>query len=543
MAQKVSGRTCRPDVPGKSIPTSRWAAAVMFAAFAVGVHLYAPAVDSPFVFDDFAVPLDEPPHNLLACVSGVRPLLMLSYWLNGAMWGNSPVGYHFCNLVIHAVNAGLVFLVLAKLLALSGVTNTHATRVAAVLGAAVFFIHPLQTESVAYITGRSESLASLFVLLAYVVFLYRRQESISWLETAVVITLFAFGVSTKENAVCLVGMLVLTDVYWPRTSSMQGLRNNWKLYAALALGAALAAWKVFRVLAASTSAGFSIPEATWYQYGFTQARAFFTYLQLAAIPAGQSIDHAYPVSHNILEHGAIIYLAALAALIAVCFVWRKRYPLACFGFFLTLIILAPTSSIVPISDPVAERRMYLPLLGLILIGFEIAGHVRVRRFTGYTILGVILAGFYALCYHRNLLWAEPSQLFLDAAAESTNGRPYLNMVKVLAEEHRCNVAIPYLQQAEQRLPDNYNVELAWGRAWECMGQPRKALDKLLRVALLWPSSDVYTMIGCLYGEMGRPVQAGLALRKAVALDSRSETARRALADWNQWMHDNRYLNR
>src|ERR1019366_3950272 len=181
-------------------------------------------------------------------------------------------------LIIHAVNTGLVFLVLSRLLALSGGVSARAVRVASVIGAAVFLIHPLQTESVSYIAGRSESLAALFVLLAYVVFLYRRQEAISWLETAVVITLFAFGVSTKENAVCLVGMLVLTDVYWPRTSSMQGLRNNWKLYAALALGAALAAWKVFRVLAASTSAGFSIPEATWYQYGFTQARAFFTYL-------------------------------------------------------------------------------------------------------------------------------------------------------------------------------------------------------------------------------------------------------------------------
>src|ERR1039458_10617651 len=91
----------------------------------------------------------------------------------------------------------------------------------------------------------------------------------------------------------------------------------------------------------------------------------------------------------------------------LCYAWRRRYPLACFGLFLTLILLAPTSSIVPILDPLVERRMYLPLIGLILIGCEIARHIRVRPFTGYAVCGAILAMFYVLCYQRNLLWAEP----------------------------------------------------------------------------------------------------------------------------------------
>ena len=192
------------------------------------------------------------------------------------------------------------------------------------IGAAVFLIHPLQTESVSYVAGRSESLAAFFVLLAYVVFLYRRQEAISWVETAMVLTLFALGVTAKENAVSLAGVLVLTDVYWPRAFSARGLRINWKLYAAMAAGVIVAVWKVFRMLAAAPSAGFSLPGVTWYQYGFTQARSFFTYVRLAVIPVGQSIDHDYPVSHTILEHGAIFYLAALAGLIALCYAWRRR---------------------------------------------------------------------------------------------------------------------------------------------------------------------------------------------------------------------------
>jgi tetratricopeptide (TPR) repeat protein len=509
----------------------------MLAAFVVELHLYSATLAAPFVFDDFTLPFEQGyPQSFWNAISGMRPFLMLTYWLNTAISGSSPLGYRLLNLIIHAVNTGLVFLVLSRLLALSGGMRARAVRVASLIGAAVFLIHPLQTESVSYVAGRSESLAALFVLLAYVVFLYRRQETISWPETALVLTLFAFGVSTKENAVSLAGVLVLTEVYWPRAFSTRGLRNNWKLYAAMAAGGLVAAWKVFRILATAKSAGFSLPGVTWYQYGFTQARAFFTYLRLAVIPAGQSIDHDYPVSHTILEHGAIFYLAALAGLIALCYAWRRRYPLACFGFLLTLILLAPTSSIVPILDPLVERRMYLPLIGLILIGCEIANRIRVRPFTGYAVCGAMLAVFYVLCYQRNLLWAEPYRLWVEATQESTGkGRPYANLVDQLVQERRCSVAIPYLRHAEQALPNDYFVEVAWGRALECLGQKDEALRRLLRAAQIQQSSEVYRLIGLLYGEMGKPDDAGAALRRAVALDPKSPRAQGALELWKKWM--------
>jgi tetratricopeptide (TPR) repeat protein len=512
------------------------AAVVTFAAFVVGLLLYAPALGAPFVFDDFSLPFRQASsQDLKAWTSGVRPFLMATYWLNARISGDSPVGYHFLNLIIHAVNTGLVFLVLCRLLIMSGGVTLRAARISAVAGAAVFLIHPLQTESVSYIAGRSESLAAMFILLAYIVFLYRRQEAISWVETAAVLALFGIGVSTKENTVSLAGILVLTDIYWPQPFSTRGLRNNWKLYAAMVPGALLAIVVVVRMLATAPSAGFSIPNLAWYQYGFTEARAFFTYVRMAMIPIGQSIDHDYPVSHTILQHGAIFYLAALAGVIAVCYRSRKRYPLACFGLFLTLILLAPTSSIVPIRDPLVERRMYLPLIGFILIGCEIAKHIRVSRLAGYTAYGAMLAIFYVLCYQRNLLWADPSQLWVEAATESTqNTRAYANMVDQLVQDQRCPTAISYLRQAEPTLPDDYFANLAWGRALECVGQKDQALRKLLRAAEIQPTADAYRLLGLLYGEMGRPVLAGVALRRAVALDPQSVNARDALQLWKKW---------
>jgi protein O-mannosyl-transferase len=505
----------------------------MAAALGAGMVLYARVLNSQFVFDDLALPLHHSLSNLMPWVSGMRPFLMLTYWLNASISGDSPLGYHLLNLVIHAVNTGLVFVVLSRLLALPGYLSAREAGVGSLLGAAIFFVHPLQTESVAYIAGRSESLAALFVLLGYTIFLYRRAEAISWAETALVLACFALGVSSKENAVSLAGVLVLTDVYWQRSIATGGVRRDWKLFAAMAAVGAVAIWKVFGILAGTPSAGFSVRDITWYQYGFTEARALFTYLRLAVIPIGQSIDHSYPVSHTILEHGAIVYLAALAGLMALCYAWRRRYPLACFGFFLTLILLAPTSSIVPIRDPLVERRMYLPLVGLILIGCEIAKRVRMRRVTGYVVFGGMLVGFYVLCDQRNQLWAEPSQLFVQAATESSNGRPYVNLVTVLADEHRCSAAIPYLERAEQRMPNDYLLDLAWGRALECLGRREAALYKLTRAAQIWPCAEVYELIGYLYGEMGRLAEAQVALRKAIALEPEAWRARRTLQAVNR----------
>lgn len=507
----------------------------MFAAFIVEMNLYAPVLSAPFVFDDFSLPFQEATRqNLLSFISGVRPLLMLTYWINAKISGAWPPSYHFVNLLIHAVNTGLVFLVLNRLLILSGRMSPRVVRISSVLGALVFLIHPLQTESVSYIAGRSESLAALFMLLAYVVFLYRRDATISWRDAAVVLVLFALGVAAKENAVALAGVLVLTDVYWPVAFSTHGLRKNWRFYAAMAVAGIAAVWKILRLLATAPSAGFSLSGITWYQYGFTEARAFFTYLRLAVFPVGQSIDHSYAVSHNILEHGALFYLAALGALTGISLARRKRYPLACFGLLLTLILLAPTSSIVPIRDPLVERRMYLPLVGLILIGCEIAQHIRIRRATGYAICGVMAVTFYITCYQRNLLWAQPSQLWAEAAQSAGSGRAYANLVDQLVEERRCSAAIPYLQRGEQTLPNDPLVQMAWGRALECLGKKDEALQRLLRAAQISPTAEVYRLIGLLYGEMGRRAEAGEALHKAVALNPQSGRARDALALWNKW---------
>ena len=358
--------------------------------------------------------------------SGVRPVLMMSYWLNYKISADSPFSYHFVNLVIHFVNTALVFLVVLRILQKAGWIGRKA-RVASAFGAIVFAIHPLQTESVSYVAGRSESLAALFLFLAYVVFLYRRKEAISWWEAVLVLVLFGAAVKTKENAIALPPILILTDLFWPQAFSLRGLRRDWRLYGLMIPGAIYAAFAVFRMLASAGTAGFTVATFKWYQYAFTEARAIFTYIRMAIWPSGLSLDHDFATSYTILEHGAICWMILLAALVATSIILRRRYPLFCFGLLMFLICLAPTSSVVPLDDALVERRMYLPLIGLILIGCEFGRRVKLPAaacMAALCIAGIILG---ALCYNRNRLWGDPDRL-MEMAADNPSTTPVLCLI-------------------------------------------------------------------------------------------------------------------
>ena len=209
----------------------------------------------------------------------------------------------------------------------------------------------------AYIASRSEVLTGVFFLGAFAAFLYRGSQAISWPAAIGVLVLFGAAMATKEHAVVLPALLLLTDYFWNPGFSFEGIRRNWRLYAPMAAGAAVGAIGVFRILSQSDSAGFNMKGLSWYEYLFTQFRAFFVYLRLFLFPAGQTADYDFPISHSLLDHGAVFGLVGILALLGAAWYFRRRYPLACYGFLAFAVILAPTSSVIPLKDPVAEHRV------------------------------------------------------------------------------------------------------------------------------------------------------------------------------------------
>lgn len=507
----------------------RWpyAAGALFALFLV-FQVYWPAMYGPFLLDDTYLPYMVPGYDpsLLVWIHGVRPLLMFTYWLNfhhafqpGMQLVNQDTfGYHMVNVALHLLNGALILLAIRKMLVWAG-TDKWLSSALAVFAAGLFLLHPLQTESVSYVASRSETLSVFFVLAALVVFIYRKTEAVSVTQAIAVLALFGCAVLSKEHTAVFPAVLLLTDFYWNPGFKLTGIRRNWKLYVPIVAGAALGLVFVFRILRTAQTAGFGLKDLTWYQYFFTQCRVIWQYLLLFVLPLGQNVDPDVAISRSIADHGAIFGLVALVAVSAAAWIYRRRFPVVSYGWFLFLILMAPVSSFVPVRDVMAERRLYLPFIGLLLIVVEFARRWKTGRPALIAVLGAVLIAEAAAAYQRNLLWSSTVDLWKDSVAKSPNKlRPRFQLAKAYYDVQRYTDAVEEYKKAAQLGAPTFDLLVDWGLAYDGMGNFDEAVEKFRQAANLEASAHVYSQIGMEYGKAGKYPQALDALATAEKLD-------------------------
>ena len=502
------------------VQASRWP---FFAAAAVAVILvfwaYGPALHGEFLFDDYALSYTlpagtDPPPSFHA----VRPVLQFTYWLNSQLSGENPFSYHVVNLLIHCIASGLIFLIVLRLVEWSGVEKARRPLLAG-LAALLFLLHPVQTEAVAYLAGRSESLSTLFAMAAFAVFLYRRETSSSWVVVVEVVALFGLALLSKEQTMALPALLLLTDFWWNPGFSLRGIRGNWRLYVVMALGAAGGIAFFWQLIFNATTAGFALKDFTWYQYFFTECRALFVYIREFFLPVGLNADWDFPISRTIMDHGAIIGLVALIALAVLAWHFRRSFPLAAYGFFVYLVLMAPTSSILKIQDPVAERRLYFSMLGLLLIVVDVVRRIRVKpNQLVYGAAAVLLVT--ALATHaRAAVWTDPMTLWQDTIQKSPNKvrvRFQLAFAYYVREDYAT--AVDKFAYAAQAGPARADLLVDWGLSYAALHETDKALDKLRQAAALTPTAHVYSQIGQVNGAARRWPDAMAALDIAEKID-------------------------
>ena len=492
----------------------------VLAAFLIAFEVYGPALNGPFVYDDVYLPFMNPYYldKPLKVWANVRPLLMASYWMNYQSSGIEPYAYHWFNVFLHVLNSILSYVVVRKFLAMAGESG-WMRDVLAIFAGALFLLHPIQTESVAYVASRSETMSILFFLGALAVFLYRKTTAISVPAVIAVLVLFGLACLTKEHTTVLPVLLLLTDYYW----NPKGIKRNWKLYAPILIGGALAVVTVLAVLKASPSAGFQLKNLTWYQYLFTQFRSIWVYLRMYVLPLGLNIDHDFTISRTILDQGAIGYLIGLLALAALAWKYRHQYPLASYGFFGFLILLAPTSSVVPIQDVLVEHRVYLPFVCLLLITVDFLRRWKVGRGAMIATLGAVLAVAGTLSYQRNELWGNPAALWQDAVNKSPNkARPHFQLAYAQMQAGQCQAAVRNYETVAKLEPADQSLLIDWALAEDCALKTDSAIGRLKQAAQMTPSAHVYSLIGMMYGKQGRVPESLDALAAAEKLDPKYE---------------------
>ena len=435
---------------------ARWLACACIAGAAV--LAYHNSFNVPFVFDDeWSIltnstirhlwpvgPVLHPPGSGTT-VTG-RPLLNLSFAVNYSIGGLEIRGYHVLNLAIHVCTGLLLFGILRRTLVASSWTaraddsaSRHAHALTLGMAAALMWsVHPLQTESVTYVAQRAESLMGLFYLLTLYCFirgagfgndghnedprqnLWPHASTLDptvsfanrvWYVLAVVAC--ALGMGTKEVMATAPIVVVLFDRTFIAGSVRQALRQRWAVYVSFAVTWMGLAYLIMTAGSRGGTAGFGT-DLAWSGYAYYQIDAVMRYIGLSFWPHplvfdyGQSLDVSSP--RIVIE--AIVLLALVAA--TAVGVWRRTaagFLGACF-----FIILAPSSSIVPVATQImAEHRMYLPLAAVVVM--VVMTIFRVLRNLSLVVFGCLIV---ALCFatiRRNDIYRSQSDLWGDTVAK------------------------------------------------------------------------------------------------------------------------------
>ncbi len=447
---------------------------------------------------------------------------------HGHVPGCHEWSYHTFNLIVHVLAALVLFGIVRRTLLLPRFAGRF-DRAAVWLALAVALlwgVHPLTTEAVTYIVQRAESLASLFFLLTLYCVIrgggaqrrdgktgrgeegsMTRQElgdSSSpppvipsarpniWHMLAVVAC--ALGMGSKLVMVTAPVVVFLYD-WLILSGSLHKVLRSWRLHVGLAATWVIPAALLFTVPAGAT-AGLGVQKFTPWTYLLTEMGVIAHYVRLAFAPVGLRLDYGWPAVAPGKDIWLIVPPAVLLIALAGLTVWAivRRRAVAALGVFF-FVVLAPTSSIVPIRDPAVEHRMYLPLaaviaavvVGLYALGSELSrrvGSAMAARIAAGAALGAAAAALAFLTVQRNVVYADPVKVWEDALAHNDkNARAWNNLGIQLALRGQRDRALDCYLKALEIEPEFSDAHNNVGNDFLRRDKPREAIahyDRAIR---------------------------------------------------------------
>ena len=508
-------------MPATRILSATLAAAALLCAALAAYHASLPA---PFTFDDRPAierndslrglwPLPGPlsPPVTAAGAAG-RPLVNLSLALNHAAGGLDPYGYRLTNIVLHSFAAGLLLLLVRETL-----RHTRHRGAATPLSAAtalLWLLHPLQTESVVCVVQRNEILVAIFYLLTLLAVARAAASPRSRAWPAVAVASALLGVLSKEVMATAPVVALLHDRCFLAASWREVWHRRRRLHAALLATWLPLGWLVLGHEQRAGTVGFGLGVDAW-SYLLTQCDAITTYLRLVVWPHPLIVDRGVALAGSLREvwPQGVIVLALLAAS-AVALARAPRAGFAAAAFF---IILAPSSSFVPLTtQPVAEHRMYLPLAPLLALGVTGAASFLARGSVIALALLALAAG--AATHRRTLDYRDEETLWTQTLlCLPENPRAHASLGHAHARAGRWDKAAASYREAVRLRPDYADAHNDLGAALGRLGNTAEALGHHLRAVELKPDDpEVRYNLAVALEAAGRPAEAIPHLRMAAA---------------------------
>ena len=431
---------------------------------ALGIVAYWNSFDVPLVFDDLntiqrniGVRFGEFSWNLL---SG-RSILYLTFTLNYLWSGQQVWSYHLVNLALHLINGVLVFFLAARVFDKTGVSVSQA-RWSAFVAAALFIVHPVQTESVTYISSRSELLSTAFYLSAFLLFAMWPEKKIGFVLSLLVAIPFGLGFGAKETVISLPATMFLYDFLFIAGGSFRPMLLRWRFYLTLFAGGIGAAYFITTVTLRGTVGSGVAENLPPFRYFLTELRVIVRYVYLVFFPVGLNLDYDFRPSTSPLEPAVMMSFLFLVGLVILGWLIRKRQPIVAFSIFWFFLALAPTSSIISIADVIFEHRLYLPLVGVCLsfpllmqlASNEVRGRLKIGLGFG-SVSAALLAIFVIVTAVRNNVWRDEVRLFSDVVAKSPHkDRAYNSLSWAYYKKGDYPSAIATFKKAIEQVPES-----------------------------------------------------------------------------------------
>jgi tetratricopeptide (TPR) repeat protein len=494
-------------------------------ACAVGLA-YLPALSSPFVWDDVPHITRNPS---LANWSGAlahfgrpegryhRPIVFLSYFLDRALWGTAPVGFHLTNLLLHVLNV----------LLLVAVARRSGVSVAAALAAGTLFgLHPIQTEAVVYVSGRTDLLVAAAGLLAWRVMLAGVRPALRAFALSAAIAVAALA---KESGFALIPFMTWLALNCPVTRRER-----------LAVLAPVVATGLVLLALRGGMPAADLPADLLRHLGGAGV-ALAVYARLLLWPSDLQVDRLTVLPATPVEEAFGLAVLALAAGLVLWGLCRGTRPVAGWTLWAAVFYL-PVANLLPLYPAIAayalftpEHNLYVPLAGIaVLIGLgleRLIGAASARRRWAALATALLVTGALgARTYARGADWQSEERLYAAAVRSgSRSPRVYYNLANIRLERGDAAEAAALYEAALRLAPGDGQSWTNLGVARERLGDLDGARDAYENAARLLPANAmVWENLGALHIARGDLDAARRALGRALAIDPTRPNARAAL---------------
>jgi len=521
----------------------------------LGILVYGNHLQNPFQFDTVAYIVNQHRLNNINEQLTInylfedffhRSFLQITIAFNAHLDGLRTFSYHLINLLLHLINSLLVYFITSRMWCHFRLTSYQSAETekgfVSLFTAALFLLHPIQTESVVYIMSRSEVFAGTFYLSAFLLFqVYLTKNRpvktrFKIIVLFIISTAFILGFSVKQTLITLPLILLLYFLFGQVSESVS-IRwlNKWKWEIGFFtfVGIILLFYKLLTdelFLIGPSLAGEDIGRLN---YMLTQPYVIvYYYLKLLILPVNLNIDPDILLVTEWWSWKFITPLIGIAGLIYFSYRVKERFLLL-YLILWFLIVLSPSSSIITLSDLAAEHRTYLASFSFyVAVSYCVykvphliySAHPKKSRNIVAVLCIFILIIFSVLTIQRNKIWISEVSLWSDTLKKSPKKiRPIINLAQAYSKIGKFDLAIEYYEKAQTLNPNIFATNYNLANLYLEKGREEDGLKLLKRAVLIRPKmAEVHGLLGEIYLKQKKIKLAELHLKRAV--ESKSDYA-------------------